>query len=549
MTTIFRPPIIQRITRSTFVAAALFSVSDSAQNTLLTTLARPFNQTDWPVPRGPAFPVENRTFVDSVKLNLLGKDKFFGLAGAPQFDWPVPKGAVFPTENRTFINQLGIPHYTTPISYVFRPPLVTRIWPKFYLHDSSWIPNTVLNTLPKAVPSHQTDWPNPRGPTFPTDLRTFVNSVELQLIGKDLLFGAAGQVPTYDWQNPRGKPSPNDYGTWVVNLLQTTLQPAAPVSYLFRPPLIQRIERKPYFQETFWNNLVVTTLSPAATQLPPGVRVRLSEPIFRKVWFDTTTLGGVLIGLDSPPGQVEAQMPTRARYVPGVYDIAVNTIQNTLSTPPGTPTVPIDWSNPIGVRYSVALRTWVVDLLHSTLAPLPGPNVIPLAWPNPLRAAPDITLRTWIDPLKLNLIGQDTFFGAPGQPPTYDWPNPGGLTVQRWRVAAVLPVQGGLPPELGTPAVYTSYGGPFLYTAANWGFGSFYLEVYMRATSGTVLARLYNETTSTPVTGSGLSTNSAVFVRLRSGALTLTDASTYRLQLGKSALDSGEVLSGQLIVT
>jgi hypothetical protein len=84
-----------------------------------------------------------------------------------------------------------------------------------------------------------------------------------------------------------------------------------------------------------------------------------------------------------------------------------------------------DWPVPAGARGVVDLRTW----LQAT--PL---NLIPAAlpfgqddWPVPRGAVPAISLRTWSDPVKLNLLGQDQFFGAPGQvPPQYDWPVPRG---------------------------------------------------------------------------------------------------------------------------
>lgn len=99
---------------------------------------------------------------------------------------------------------------------------------------------------------------------------------------------------------------------------------------------------------------------------------------------------------------------------------------------------------------------------------------------------------------------------------------------------------------------YTSLGMPFLYTANNWGTGgsgvSFYLEVYMRQTTGTVYARLLNETDTTAVTGSTLSTTSSTFTRVRTAALTLTDGKTYRVQFGKIGADAGKTMGGKLVV-
>jgi len=69
------------------------------------------------------------------------------------------------------------------------------------------------------------------------------------------------------------------------------------------------------------------------------------------------------------------------------------------------------------------------------------------------------------------------------------------------------------------------------------------MEVYMRATAGTVNARLYNETDGGMVAGSLLSTQSATFDRLRTAALPLLDDKVYRAQLALSPNSSGEALS------
>lgn len=106
-------------------------------------------------------------------------------------------------------------------------------------------------------------------------------------------------------------------------------------------------------------------------------------------------------------------------------------------------------------------------------------------------------------------------------------------------------------PEYGVPAgpSFSSYGVPFLYTSANWGAVSFYLEAYVKATAGTVYARLYNVTDSAAVAGSQLSTAAATYQRLRTAALTLTDGKTYRAQFGKEGADAGKFLGAKLVVT
>lgn len=99
---------------------------------------------------------------------------------------------------------------------------------------------------------------------------------------------------------------------------------------------------------------------------------------------------------------------------------------------------------------------------------------------------------------------------------------------------------------------FSSYGVPFLYTQANWGTGgaglTFYYEVYMKAVTGNAFTRLYNETTSTAVANSQMSTTSTSYSRLRTAsALTLTDGQVYRAQFGKVGSEAGETKGAKLI--
>lgn len=81
--------------------AAVRSQAGVQVNVLVTTLAsqdRFFGlagspQFHWPVPKGAARASTLRTFLQPTPLNLIGKDAFFGLAGHPNFDWPNPRGS------------------------------------------------------------------------------------------------------------------------------------------------------------------------------------------------------------------------------------------------------------------------------------------------------------------------------------------------------------------------------------------------------------------------------------------------------------------------
>jgi len=105
----------------------------------------------------------------------------------------------------------------------------------------------------------------------------------------------------------------------------------------------------------------------------------------------------------------------------------------------------------------------------------------------------------------------------------------------------------------GVPAgvVWSARGDPFierLHTAANWKSGAlFYLELMMRATSGTAHAQIYNETDGVEIAGSDVTTASGTFVRARGPAVALTDGKEHRVRVGSEAGDGGEAFGAGLI--
>lgn len=138
---------------------------------VLSQCVLPPGQQESPKPRPGDFPIALRTHADPVKLNLLGQDVFFGLAGHPNYDQPNPIGPVT-YQHRTFVNTIN------------------------------------LNLLGQDFfPIRAVDVPFPPG-SRPTNInRTFEHSTPLPLIGQDKVYGAPGQVPTYVFTNPVLLPS------------------------------------------------------------------------------------------------------------------------------------------------------------------------------------------------------------------------------------------------------------------------------------------------------------------------------------------------------
>lgn len=93
-------------------------------------------------------------------------------------------------------------------------------------------------------------------------------------------------------------------------------------------------------------------------------------------------------------------------------------------------------------------------------------------------------------------------------------------------------------------------GSMFLYTAARWGVSNWYLEVTGRDISGAGLARLWDVTSSSVVTGSTVTdsgVDAAGVERNRSGAFTLTDGHEYRVEFGVQDGGAYGVIGAKLI--
>ena len=100
-----------------------------------------------------------------------------------------------------------------------------------------------------------------------------------------------------------------------------------------------------------------------------------------------------------------------------------------------------------------------------------------------------------------------------------------------------------------TEQIWSSYGIPFLYTAANWSGATWYLEAYFRSTSAKALCQLYDNTAGAAVANSLLTADGATPTpsRYRSGVLTLVDGHEYRIQFGNQDQGAGAFLGAQLI--
>ena len=131
------------------VAAPSIALRTITQNALtLGPFTKPFTQLDWQNPRGATPSIALRTHIETRKQYYV--DTFFGLAGKPNFDQPNPRG---PQRGVSLIGQTS-----SGLSLLVLPPVYPNSWLTF-------------------------DWPNPRGATFPSDLRGYVQQATVRFIG------------------------------------------------------------------------------------------------------------------------------------------------------------------------------------------------------------------------------------------------------------------------------------------------------------------------------------------------------------------------------
>jgi hypothetical protein len=227
--------------------------------TLVPSTVAPFLPGDWPLPIAPPYPIALRTWLDPSKVWLIGQDTIYGARGqAPAYDWPLPRGPIYPVGLRTWLGGLN----TTTLIPSTAPPFIPVEWrnptpppypialltwldpskpwlvgqdtiygargqvpaydwplprgPQFPIALRTWLTDLVRTTLaPTVLPFRVTDWPVPGVPPYSVALRTFLKPSAVQLIGKDTMYGAPGQVPSYDWPLPRGPHFSVALRTWL----------------------------------------------------------------------------------------------------------------------------------------------------------------------------------------------------------------------------------------------------------------------------------------------------------------------------------------------
>lgn len=200
-TAVLRPPTIQRIEPRVVHQVA------PVPNLLLSTLdvqpaaPKPFAQTEWPLPVGAQPAVELRTWIDSLKINLL--------VPFAQRDWPLSRAVTvaLPSDPLNLLTTTLAPVIAAPVPFAQRDwplprtvatvlqgveqnlltgplvsrdaPFAQRDWPlsrgATTVIQSDPINRLVLAPVVVSVPFKQTEWSLPVGRVFDADLYTFVD--------------------------------------------------------------------------------------------------------------------------------------------------------------------------------------------------------------------------------------------------------------------------------------------------------------------------------------------------------------------------------------
>lgn len=237
---------------------------------------------------------------------------------------------------------------------------------------------------PGKAPNYH--WPLPVAAVYPNQTRTHTLSLNLLILGKDIQFGIAGQFKAFDWPLPRQAAYPNANHTYTWNLILTLLGQD------------KQFGASGQFKTYDW---------PLPKQTGQG-----------KTWtysLNQNTLSPVVATPFIPNDWKLPQTVTQLRQ---------DVVQNLLGTTLSLVLSPFanDWEIPQSIPK--VDRTWLQNLLTTTLTPL---NPVPFAqfdWSRPTAIYYANSNRTWVDSLKLLLQGQDVFFGAAGQGPSYTWNTP-----------------------------------------------------------------------------------------------------------------------------
>jgi hypothetical protein len=339
-------------------------------------VTRPVVPSEWPIPRGPAYPLVLRTSLDPLKLLLRGKDIFFTAPGmGPDYDWPNPLAKPYPHVLRTFTDSFKLPLLGK--DKFFGPPGIgpDYDWPnprvKPAAHGlTSWIQSKPTYYVDQVVvfPFSQKDWPlaQVRPPAMrPEAVQRNTTEPDSLAPSQQLTF-LIGKKPAPPWEPP--------------NLLVATLAPIVSANPFVQSDWPNPLQAKlsPISQRTFIYYYVYDDTAPFITvewRNPQGT------PFAREL---RTWVQGFQQAL-TPVGPKPFLLSEWPLPQPKTAILDLRTwaqARPTYYVEPGIPDGRLqDWPLPRGKTYPDQLRTWVDWRERVLVDPIPTGRL--LDWPNP----------------------------------------------------------------------------------------------------------------------------------------------------------------------
>jgi hypothetical protein len=416
-------------------------------------LAQPFAQTDWPNPQQAKQPQENSSFVRAANVQLIGQDRFFAGAGqAPIYDWPNPQRPRQPLQPDT------PPTYLTTFTTTATTVLVAAT--AAASTNSNSVTTTGINTTTATflicavatatkilTPANISDSNNNTWLAL-TNYQTGDSTGELRffycfnpVVGgghtvtvndngsfPGVAFAAfSGPLGILDLQNGFGEALFNNAGN-------TSVQPGSLTPGGNNYLVVSGLSNSSASVSSLAVNQGFNIAADAATVANEGVGVGIAYLVQGTAAAINPTWSGsgqilnaaniVSIGPLAPfyqtnwPNPLAPRLPQEnASFLRAASMQLIG--QDKFFAAAGQAPV-YDWPNPARPRYPVQPET-PPNLLTTFIVVAP---FVQLDWPNPVAAKQSQENRGFIRAANVQLIGQDKFFGALGQAPAYDWPNP-----------------------------------------------------------------------------------------------------------------------------
>ncbi len=375
----------QTVAATTTVAPDWASTAGPAQSALGTTSYRRFlDQPPSYQPPNPVLRVPPRTEIKAqpdVWQNL--QSTLFGPRPPISVDdtsipvRPPSRGAAMLSQDGVWQNLLStLLAPAAVVSYIFRGPLAV---PRWLQPVREAVPGFVAAGLALATVAapFTSAWANPQTEPRDASALTWLNPINLNLIGQDTIYGDPGEVPSYSWPNPRGPAQANQDYQQSLNVALLTTTGTKPFLQVEWPVPRGQPSRQDYQQSVNQN------LSPAETVvvLRQPLVTRFVAPS-RFVAITATINRGSLVVPESLPAARQQDWPNPLRPIRRPdYQFSVNVNLYGQDAVFG-PTI---WGQPRDIPHDGIVEQFPVGALRMVVIQAPFAQT---DWPNPRQVWP-----------------------------------------------------------------------------------------------------------------------------------------------------------------